>query len=109
MMRVMHAQSQISAWAGGVSENSSRRGERVTQLKDRLGSVKWDRCFRIEFSGCGKADLQSVGHVFEQVSAMSPGWTLDPAIILLTKKILARKMDPRVKPAGEDQTTLGAR
>jgi hypothetical protein len=100
MMRVMHAQSQISAWAGGVSENSSRRGERVTQLKDRLGSVKWDRCFRIEFSGCGKADLQSVGHVFEQVSAMSPGWTLDPAIIFLTKKILARKMD---------QTTLGAR
>jgi hypothetical protein len=43
------------------------------------------------------------------VSAMSPGWTLDPAIIFLTKKILARKMDPRVKPAGEDQTTLGAR
>jgi hypothetical protein len=70
---------------------------------------KWDRCFRIEFSGCGKADLQSVGHVFEQVSAMSPGWTLDPAIIFLTKKILARKMDPRVKPAGEDQTTLGVR
>jgi hypothetical protein len=52
---------------------------------------------------------QSVGHVFEQVSAMSPGWTLDPAIIFLTKKILARKMDPRVKPAGEDQTTLGVR
>ena len=109
MMRVMHAQfanirvgrrrerEQLPSWRAC---NSAQRPLRVGQV----GSLFW-----IEFSGCGKADLQSVGHVFEQVSAMSPGWTPDPAIIFLTKKILARKMDPRVEPAGEDQTTLGAR
>jgi hypothetical protein len=33
---------------------------------------------------------------------------LDPAIHLLRKKVLAKKMDPRVKPAGDEYRWSGS-
>jgi hypothetical protein len=46
---------------------------------------------------------QDVSHSLSSVIA-----GLDPAIHLLCKMRLAKRMDPRVKPAGDDREWVGA-